>query len=153
MSHTTYVKGLMITSPNAIRIAVKALQKKGLKLNLLENQVPKMYFPHQEQEIGKCEFVLKMEDSRLDVGLKYNKKNGEYELYYDKHANYIRNVIGYDGDDKPEWSNDQKNLAHIAKFNREYQKALISEVYPDYEYDVVEYQGDNDETEYQIQGV
>lgn len=94
MSHTSTIKGVQIKDARAIRAAVEDLRSEGVRIELIENATPRMYYHHQEAEVGNCEFVLKLPGSRYDVGLKWNKEEGQYDAYLDTWAGEIRNAIG-----------------------------------------------------------
>lgn len=94
MSHTTTLKGVQIKSASAIRTTVQDLKNQGIDISLATNEVPRMYYREQEREIGKCEFVLKLGNSRYDVGLKWNEKEQQYDAFLDTWAGSIKNAIG-----------------------------------------------------------
>lgn len=97
MSHTTTVKGVSIVDPKAIKRAVKRLQKQGVAIQLVENATPRMYYRSQEKEVGTCEYVLKLERSRYDVGLKLDRKTKSYEVILDLWAGSIKGQLGAKG--------------------------------------------------------
>lgn len=94
MSHTTTLKGVQIKSASAIRKAVDDLIKSGIDMKLLENTKPRMYYSSQSNEIGNCEFVLRLNQSSYDVGLKWNEKEKQYDAYLDTWAGQVSGQIG-----------------------------------------------------------
>ena len=112
MSHTTSVKTVQYTDANAIREAVKALQAKGVKITLLENAKPRMYYDNQE---GVCDFVIRCDNGKYDVGLKL-QADGSYLPVFDEWGGYIADVLG-----------TSRNSAEeaIALFSRQYGEEAI----------------------------
>lgn len=112
MSHTTSVKTVQYTDVDAIREAVKSLQAKGLKITLLENAKPRMYYENQE---GKCDFVIRCDNGQYDVGLKL-QADGSYLPVFDEWGGHIANVLG-----------TSRNSAEeaIALFSRQYGEEAI----------------------------
>ena len=92
MSHTTTITGVTIKDIPALRAAIEELKSKGVKCDLLENAVPRAYFDNQ-QGMGKADYVVKLHESRFDIGL-YKNKDNEYEARTDLHANQVANVLG-----------------------------------------------------------
>ena len=144
MSHTTTVKGLAIKSDDSIRAAVLALQAQGIEVELMENAIPRMFYSHQEEAVGKCNFVIKVKKAQYDVGLKKNNV-GDYDLIFDEWGGGIRNQIGITKTDSS-WDDDEKRLAHIAKFTREYNKHLVTSQFNAQNiFDIEQVTGDNGE--------
>lgn len=125
MSHTTKLEGLAIKSVSAIRKAVQVLKSKNIMVELVEKAVPRMYYDSQEQEVGECDFVIKLKDSNYDVGLKLNTETKEYELIFDEWDDQIRNVIGVPNE--VDFDTDEQRLANVAQFNLHYTKSLIED--------------------------
>lgn len=92
MSQTTVVEDAAITNPHILKKAVEMLIEQGIDCKLHENLVPTMYFQRQSDEIGVCDYVLRMKKCKYDVGFKFNGKN--FDIYYDDHDKKVRNVIG-----------------------------------------------------------
>ena len=90
MSHTTTIKSVPIRSVNALRAAVQELKGKGIKCDLVENEVPRMYYANQH---GKCAFVLKLHDSQYDVGFD-QQKDGTYAPVLDIWNQQIAKQVG-----------------------------------------------------------
>lgn len=92
MSHTTAVKSIAITSITALRAAVEELSQKGIRISMVENEVPRAYFANQ-QGMGKADFVLKLADAKYDIGL-YKQDNGSFEARTDFWGQSVENVLG-----------------------------------------------------------
>jgi len=93
MSHTTTVKSCPIRSVSALKSAIRKLQKNGVKCELVEDTFCKLYFESQSREIGKCEYVLKLENSPYDVGFKKNSE-GIYDIKMDEYAGHTAKKLG-----------------------------------------------------------
>ena len=109
MSHTTTVKGVAIRDVAALRQAVTELANSGLRVRLVENQTPRMYYNSQH---GQCPFVLKLDDTIYDVGFDQGE-NGTLVPVFDAWGGHIQKVIGVKGDGP---------LAVIAKLLQGYTK-------------------------------
>ena len=94
MSHTTTLKGVKIMDRRAIEQAVADLKKDGVNVILRQNAKPRMYYSHQADEVGLCDYVLHLPNSRYDVGLKWNEKSKEFDAIMDEWGGDIRNAIG-----------------------------------------------------------
>lgn len=94
MSHTSTIKGIQLKDARAIEAAVADLIREGVKITLLTNTKPRMYYASQANEIGNCEYVLRLDKSRYDVGLKWDEKKGEYTAYLDTWAGEVSGQIG-----------------------------------------------------------
>lgn len=92
MSHTATINTLMLSDKHAIEAAVAELKSKGLKCDLLENAIPRAYYSNQKG-MGKADMVLKLHDSKYDVGL-YKNESGEYESRCDFWDGDIERQLG-----------------------------------------------------------
>jgi len=92
VSHTSAVKSIAITSVEALREAVKELNANGVKCSLVENSTPRAYYSNQTG-LGKADFVLKLDNSRYDVGF-YKSENGGYEVRTDFWGQDVKNQLG-----------------------------------------------------------
>ena len=90
MSHTTKIQSLVYRDVAALRAAVEELQGKGVRITLLENAVPRMYFQNQHSE---CAFVVRCEDARYDVGFDL-QPDGSYVPVMDTWNNEVQRTIG-----------------------------------------------------------
>jgi hypothetical protein len=93
MSHTTAINCIKITDISALRSAITELKSHGVKCDLLENAVPRAYYPNQEG-LGKAEFVVNVKDARYDVGLYKDKEGVGYEARCDFYTGSIEDVLG-----------------------------------------------------------
>ena len=119
ISHTTTISGINITDPNAIRKAVDNLRARGVDISLVENATPRMYFPHQEAEVGSCDFVLKLPNARYDVGLK-KQEDGTYAPIFDEWANSVGQQLG--GQCAIPQTAEEKSMWAVGAFSQEYAK-------------------------------
>lgn len=92
MSHTTSIDAVVITDIAALRSAITELKRNGISCDLLENAIPRAYYPNQEG-LGEAPFVVKLSDSKYDVGL-YRTDKGNYEARADLYNNQVANVLG-----------------------------------------------------------
>lgn len=93
MSHTTTLRSVKITDIEAVRQAIDFLVERSngkLKISLIENAVPRMYYPDQ---YGKCDYVVKLGNSRYDIGLA-KQADGTFALVYDAWQGDIRKQVG-----------------------------------------------------------
>lgn len=124
ISHTTTINGINITNPTAIRKAVDNLRARGVSISLVENATPRMYYSHQEAEVGSCEFVLRLPDAEYDVGLK-KQADGTYAPVFDEWANSVGRQVG--GQCAIPKTAEEKSMWAIGSFSQEYAKeAAIS---------------------------
>ncbi len=96
MSHTATVSCVPIKDVRALHLMVQELQAQGIKCELIQNAVPRMYYADQ---IGKhlkgknntliyhtnpeeCDFVLRVKDAFYDIGFLRNK-DGALEPLFD----------------------------------------------------------------------
>lgn len=90
MSHTTTIKSVPIRSVTALQAAVRELQQAGVQCSLAQNQKPRMYYENQH---GECDYVLKLDKSRYDIGFQ-KQKDGTYEMVLDTWNNEIAQQVG-----------------------------------------------------------
>jgi hypothetical protein len=102
MSHSTTIKTVPISSQSALRAAVSELQNRGIEIELLENEKPRMYYANQikKQIVGNeaaktfdfnedpdvCDFVLKVPGSYYDIGLLRNADGSGYTPVFDDYT-------------------------------------------------------------------
>lgn len=115
MSHTTTLKGLVIRDVDAIKSAVAELKSKGIKIDLVENARPRMYYATQH---GQCAYVLKL-DGPYDVGLD-RKADGTFTPVFDTWLGYVSSVLGVPTQDLR--TPEEQGLAVIGKFSQSYAK-------------------------------
>lgn len=106
MSHTATVDNVPIKFVQSLRQCVEELKAKGLNIDLVENQKPRMYFDNQISKQVKsqdtkgefdynddpdvCDYVLRVNDAYYDVGF-LRKKDGSYTPIFD---DYCYGAIG-----------------------------------------------------------
>jgi len=93
MSHVTRVGGVKIKDVAAMKSAVQELVKKGVRCELVENQVPRMHGEAEHRRVGKCEYVLKLHSGSYDVGFK-KQTDGTYEAVIDTYGSHVGKQIG-----------------------------------------------------------
>lgn len=92
MSHTSSVKSIAISSIEALQAAVNELNTLGVKCSLIANAQPRAYFSNQSG-MGKADYVIKLDNSRYDVGL-YKTAEGGYEVRTDFWGEDVKNQLG-----------------------------------------------------------
>ena len=100
MSHTTTVSTIAITDIGALRAAVDELKRRGMRIDMIDNAVPRAYYDGQ-QGLGQADHVLRLADSKYDIGIYANGKGG-YEARADFYNGEIERVLGatpQDGED------------------------------------------------------
>jgi len=129
MSHTTSIKTVAIKSITAVRAAVEELNRKGIRCELRENSVPRMYYPNQLQmhkgrknEIADA--VIHLPGSRYDVAL-LKQEDGSYECVFDDWQKEVAKVLGQPFKGTTEhWSGNrpdtEQTLHSVGKFLQEY---------------------------------
>lgn len=98
MSHTTEVKSVPIRDISALRSAVAELKAAGVKCELKEKAVPRMYYADQmQQHMGRssevCDYVLEVKDAYYDVGFVKNG-DGTYSPVFDDYNDHSLSVPG-----------------------------------------------------------
>jgi hypothetical protein len=90
MSHTTKLKAVEIKDVSALFAAVADLRASGVNCELVQNAKPRMYYNDQH---GECAFVLKLPDTRYDVGFD-RQADGSYAPVFDEWQGYVGSQIG-----------------------------------------------------------
>lgn len=93
MSHTTTIDSVTIKDVNALRSAVEELKRNGVNCDLVEDQIPRAYYSSQAGMDSKAPFVVKLNDSRYDVGL-YSDGKGGFEARADLFGGDISRSLG-----------------------------------------------------------
>lgn len=93
MSHTTTIKNVPIRDTRALKSAVADLQAAGVACELVENQKPRLYSAAQSNDLGNCEYVLRLPNSRYDVGFK-KQADGTYAPVTDTWGGDVSKNIG-----------------------------------------------------------
>ncbi len=119
MSHTTHLKNVVIRDVGALRSAVAELKAGGVDCDLLEDAKPRMYYSNQGQ---KCEYVLKLNKGKYDVGFKL-QEDGTYAPLLDTWAGNVGNQIGADAEVCPMPGTEAGRAQHaIGQFMQSYSK-------------------------------
>lgn len=120
MSHTTTLKGIQIRDISALRSAVAELMQAGVNCRLEENATPRMYYANQH---GKCAFVLKLPNSKYDVGFDL-QEDGSYLPVMDTWAGEISRHIGVANPscEMPKDHTEADALRSIGRFSQSYAK-------------------------------
>ena len=92
MSHTARIKGIKISSIEALRSTVAELNDQGIKCSIVLNAAPRAFYQSQEG-LGTTDYVIQLADSRYDIGL-YKQNDGSYEPRCDFWANDISKLLG-----------------------------------------------------------
>jgi len=92
VSHTSAVKAIAISSIESLQAAITELNSMGVKCSLIANAKPRAYFQNQEG-MGQADFVIKLDDSRYDVGL-YKTPSGGYEARTDWFGQDVEKILG-----------------------------------------------------------
>lgn len=93
MSHTTSITDIVFSDIDALRAAVAELKTKGVNIVLEKGGAPRAYFTNQTG-MGDADYVLRLKDSRFDVGLYKNNEKGGYEARTDLFAGEVSRVLG-----------------------------------------------------------
>jgi hypothetical protein len=91
MSHTTKINSVPIKDISALNAAVDELKSLGINCELVEKQQPRMYYNNQG---GVCDFVLKLHDTKYDVGFQKDETDGTYKIIYDDYMGYVKGKLG-----------------------------------------------------------
>lgn len=93
MSHTTTVKSVQIRDIDALRTTIQELQTKGVQIELREKARARMYYENQTRELGICDYVVHLPQSRYDVAL-VRQTDGSYAPAFDEYAGEVGRSIG-----------------------------------------------------------
>ena len=125
MSHLSKVSKSGVTQPQSIAAAVEILKGEGAEIELLTDAVPRLYNRQQERDVGVCDFVIKLNSERYDVGFKWVDEENSFDLYYDTYTGGLARQLGInDRKDIPYELQDQMCLA---KFMEAYNGHLMME--------------------------
>lgn len=91
MSHTTTIKDIVFADLTALQAAADDLRDRGIDCNLIENAIPRAYYDNQ---LGEAPYVLRLNESRYDVG--FYQEDGTEGLVpkCDLYANEISRQLG-----------------------------------------------------------
>lgn len=94
MSHTTTVDGIVFNDIDALRLAVRDLQKSGVKCDLVESQPARAYYTNQAGMEGNMDYVLKLHDSPYDVGFRQDAKAKGLTARTDLWGGHVQRILG-----------------------------------------------------------
>ncbi len=97
MSHTAIIDTVPIKDIKALRQMAEALRKKGIDVELVQDAVPRMYYPSQIQEhlknkgkelryhknVEECDFVLRVKGAFYDIGFLRDMQGNLLPLFDD----------------------------------------------------------------------
>lgn len=92
MSHTSEISAVAIVDIGALEATVAELKASGIQCSLLKNAKPRAYYDNQ-QGMGVAPFVLKLDQSRYDVGF-YPNETGGYVARTDLFGGDIQRLLG-----------------------------------------------------------
>lgn len=125
MSHTTEIKAVPIRDIQALRAAVSELKSKGINIDLVQNENPRMYYSDQLQrhlgtESETCDYVVKVNDASYDVGF-IKQEDGTYSMVFDDWKKSVDKVLGAEGDTQ---SSDaaERTMRSVGKLTQAYSK-------------------------------
>jgi hypothetical protein len=93
MSHTTTIDEVVFSDLDALKQAVKDLNKMGVKCSLVAKAKPRAYFADQAG-MGEAEQVLRLENGQYDVGFYYDKAKKGLVAKADFYGNHISGQLG-----------------------------------------------------------
>ena len=93
MSHTTTIRNVLITDVSALRAAVAELKQQGVQCDLLENMIPRGYYDSQAG-LEKAPLVLRLPDSRYDVGFYETEQKEGFEARTDFFGGDVQKILG-----------------------------------------------------------
>ena len=114
MSHTTAINCIKITDVAALRSAIIELKSHGVKCDLLENAVPRAYYPDQKG-MGKADFVVNLKDASYDVGLYKDQDGKGYSARCDFYNGSVERELGATRQD-----DEDPNMARLGKLYQSY---------------------------------
>jgi len=96
MSHTSSIKGMVMTDINALKAAVADLASQGIKVSIIPDATPRAYYTDQKG-LGRADFVIKLADAPYDVGI-YATKTADgrttYEARTDFWGQHVERILG-----------------------------------------------------------
>lgn len=91
MSHTTTIAKILLTDMQAFKAACAELKRKGVDLDIVENAKPRAYYDNQ---MGKAPYVVRLNNSRYDVGVYPTKDGKAHECRADFFGGDIQGQLG-----------------------------------------------------------
>ena len=93
MSHTTSIDSIVFSDIDALTAAVKELAAAGVKCALEKNTTPRAFYQNQTG-LGVAPYVLRLHDSRYDIGFYPREGKQGYEARTDLFGGDISRVLG-----------------------------------------------------------
>lgn len=115
MSHTTEIENIVFNDVGALKLAVKDLQKQGIKCELREKTTARAYYTNQAGMSGTHDYVLHLADSKYDVAFVKDEKAKGYMARTDLFMNSVANVLGV----APQ-AGESAGQAALGKLNQSY---------------------------------
>lgn len=153
---------------SALQAAVNDLQTQGIKCSLVENAVPRMYYRNQlgnlqrkdpnayrfHENTEECDYVLKLNDSRYDVGFLYDNE-GNLIPMFDDWQGHVRKLLGAPfkgggGGGYADGQETERTKHSIGKLLQEYTKNTVIEAAAEQGHSVLSCELD-EEGEYQLE--
>lgn len=91
MSHVTTIDELVFSDTEALKAAVAALQKGGIKCSLRANHVPRAYYAGQ---LPQADQVLCLDDANYDIGFYHDAQKKGMVAKTDFYAGSVQKVLG-----------------------------------------------------------
>jgi hypothetical protein len=109
---------LVFSDVEALKAAVKDLQKRGVVCSLVEKAVPRMYYAGQ---LPAADYVLKLDQANYDVGFFYDKAKKGLIAKTDFFAGSVQNVLG-----APTKAGESQAQANMGKLYHAYARAAAT---------------------------
>lgn len=93
MSHTTAIDSIVFSDIDALTAAVKELAASGVKCSLEKNATPRAFYQNQAG-LGPAPYVLRLHDSRYDIGFYPREGKQGFEARTDLFGGDIAKVLG-----------------------------------------------------------
>lgn len=93
MSHTTAIDSIVFSDIDALTAAVNELAASGIKCSLEKNATPRAFYANQSG-LGPAPYVLRLHDSRYDIGFYPREGKNGYEARTDLFGGDIHRVLG-----------------------------------------------------------
>lgn len=93
LSHTSTITDIVINDVAALHAAVAELKQNGVRCELVANSKPRAYYATQDG-MGVADYVLRLDDSKYDVGFYKTEDGKSYETRTDFFMGEVQNQIG-----------------------------------------------------------
>ena len=94
MSHTSTVSSIVIVDVDALKAAIAELKSNGVPCELLENMVPRAYYPNQQGLNQPARYILRLNGAPYDVAFYQNEAKSGYEARADFFGGGIEKHLG-----------------------------------------------------------